>query len=144
MAIPEVRILPMDSEEEFHGQSREDVQRQFFLKRLLTPGRPPGKYHYHTLGLNSPPGSIVLFQYEGAIIASAVFDRAERFEEPIGSYAGALYFGPTSIRTFKPVGSELIAEIWPEFKGFSRVKWKLDPDKYPEFARTLTEIETPA
>ena len=68
---PVVRILPMDSQLEFEGRSVEEVQQTFFLKELLGPERPPGKYWYREKGLNSDSGTTVLFQYDGRLIASA-------------------------------------------------------------------------
>jgi hypothetical protein len=89
---PAVRILPMSSNEKsFRGRSVEDVQKEFFLKELPSPSRS-GRYRYPTSGLSAEPGAVVLFQYEGRIIASAIFDRNERFEQPEDGYIGALWF----------------------------------------------------
>ena len=68
----------------------------------------------------------------------------ERFERPEkGTYRGALYFDVNSIRVFDPIGTEVVAAIWPEFKGFSHVKWTLDPKGLAEFERRLTGVEQP-
>ena len=69
---PAVRILPMDSKNEpgFVGCSAEEIQRQFFLKELVRPGRSPGRYAYRKVGLRAEPEQAVLFQYDGRIIAS--------------------------------------------------------------------------
>lgn len=123
MSNPDVRILPMDSQLEFGGRSIEEVQRSFFLKELQGEGRPLGKYWYRESGLNAESGTVVLFQYEGKLIASATFIEAERFKGTEGdTYKGALYFDPKSVRVFDQVGSDVVSEIWPEFKGFSHVK----------------------
>jgi hypothetical protein len=134
----------MDSQLEFDGRSIEEVQRTFFLKELLGPERPPGKYWYREAGLNAESGTIVLFQYEGKLIASATLTEVERFETPEkGTYRGALFFDVNSIRVFDPIGSEVVAGIWPEFKGFSHVKWALDPTGFAEFDRKLTGVKSP-
>src|SRR5262245_34148844 len=112
---PTVRILPMDSQLEFGGRSIQEVQQTFFLKELLGPERPPGKYWYRESGLNAEAGTIVLFQYEGKLIASATLTEVERFHTPEkGVYWGALYFDVNSIRVFHPIGPEVVAGIWPE------------------------------
>ena len=141
---PAVRILPMDSQLEFDGRSIEEVQQTFFLKELLGPERLPGKYWYREAGLNADPGTTVLFQYDGRLIASATLMEVERFETPEkGTYRGALYFDVNSIRVFDPIGPEVVAAIWPEFKGFSHVKWTLDPEGLAQFERKLTSVERP-
>ena len=139
---PAVRILPMDSIREFSGRKIEEVQHQFFLGELLRQDRPPGKYWYHASGLQAPRGTAVLFQYSNFLVADARFQRTERFPEPEDDYNGALYFDPKTIRVFDPVPSDIVNRIWPEFKGFSHVKWTLDPKRYPDFERQLKHVET--
>ena len=95
---PAVRLLPMDSEEpEFRGKSRDAVQQDFFLNKM--PSVPhPGRFQYREKGLIAEPGTVVLFQFDKHIIASAVLVRRERYPEPAGPYNGALWFDPGSIR----------------------------------------------
>jgi hypothetical protein len=138
---PAIRILPM-STEEFEGRTAEEVQLQFFLTEL--PSREGGRYEYRTAGLDAEAGTIVLFQYDKRIIASAVFERRERFEQPEGPYHGALYFDIDSIRVFDPVGPDLLQHVWPEeFDGFGNAKLQLNAEAFPEFERRLTGIEVP-
>jgi len=60
------------------------------------------------LGLNAESGTIVLFQYEGKLIASATLTEVERFEKPEkGTYCGALYFDANSIRRTRGDGLRL-------------------------------------
>jgi len=56
-------------------------------------------------------------------------------------YKGALYFDAKSIKIFDPVGPETVFVVWPEFKGFGRVKWLLNPELYPKFITELSGIE---
>jgi hypothetical protein len=139
-----VRILPMTAQEVFAGPSAEDVQRNFFLR--LLPGEPRrGRYLFRTTGLIAARGTVVLFQYESQVIASATLDRVERFKQPEhGTYWGALYFEIDSIRVFDPVGEERLRAIWPKFRRFSQAKLSLDPMGYPEFERSLTGVEAPS
>lgn len=142
MTPPAVRILPMSSDE-FDGQSTQQVQSEFFLKEL--PSHVPGRYYYRTSGLSAEPGTIVLFQYANAIIASAIFNANERFDQPDGDYHGALLFDTGSIRTFTPVDSDSMSSVWGEgFSGFGRVKASLNPEKYPNFENCLSRIQTPS
>lgn len=142
---PEVRILPMNLREEFEDYDGwEDVQTSFFLDDL--PFRPDGKYRHYRFGLDSDPGTVVLFQCDGRLIASAVLTRKKRFERPDKrGYSGALYFDVKSIRVFDPVTSDEVSKIWhwPEFKHFGQWKWRLNPKRYPAFVRLLTGIKRP-
>ena len=138
---PAVRILPMDSVEEFHGQTGDHVQKEFFLKEL--PSRENCRYLYIKRGLTADPGTVVLFQYDNRIIATAVLTGTKLFPtKKDDRYDGALFFDPASIRVFEPVTPETIHKIWPEFKGFSYVKWILDPNGYPRFLLELKGVHT--
>src|SRR5438874_13062236 len=78
------------------------------------------------------------------LTVSATLIDVERFETPEkGTYRGAWYFEVNSIRVFDPIGPEVVAGVWPEFKGFSHVKWKLDPEGLAQFERKLTGVERP-
>ncbi len=102
--IPAVRILPMSANQRsFRGRTVEDVQTGFFLEELPRPPKN-GRYRYPTSGLNAKPGTVVLFQYQNRVIASAVFEHHERFNQPENGYQGALWFDVQSIKTFDPVG----------------------------------------
>lgn len=142
---PAVRILPManDLEKEFPGcTSIEDVQQNYFLSEL--PSRENGSYYYHKRGLQAEPGTMVLFQCQGCIIASASLTGMQRFEKPTDDgYFGCINFNVMSIRTFKPMTADVIGEIWPCFKGFSMAKQDLDPANYSEFKKRLELVMQP-
>ena len=138
---PAVRILPM-STDEFENCSIEELLQNFFLKRLTR--RPDGSYWYYKTGLKTPNGSVVLFQYRNFLVASAIFQDSERFDEPDEEgYEGKLFFDTKSIRVFAPVRSDAIRQIWPEFGGFSHVKWSLDPKGYSVFVSNLKHTAAP-
>ena len=149
-----VRILPMDRKIEFRDQPIEEVQQDFFLKSL--PYREgngkSGKYLFKEKGMNADQGCIVLFQYDNQIIASAKLTDSEKFTEPqYGDdfskdpyysnfkYSGAFYFEPSSISVFDPVTADEIKSIWPEFNGFSHVKYVLDAEKYYQFLQLINK-----
>ena len=141
---PAVRILPM-SLVEFKDEgcyTVKDVQKKYFLDDL--PFKQYGCYHYKTRGLRAPRGTVVLFQCESNIIASAVLERSEVFEQPYeGRYKGGLYFDVSSIRVFSPIDADEIKRIWPTFKSFGNVPQQLDVNSYATFEQKLTGIEMP-
>lgn len=142
---PAIRILPMANnfQEEFPGcGSIVDVQQKFFLNELAF--RENGSYYYHKKGLQAELGTVVLFQCQAQIIASATLSGTQRFEESTeGDYEGCLSFDVATIRTFDPIKADTIQQIWPKFKGFNQVRWELDPKSYPEFERRLTHVKQP-
>ncbi len=146
-----VRILPMDSQEEFPDWSIERLQHEFFLEDLpfRTDGRTYGEYWFHKSGLAAKQGTVVLFQFRGSLIASAVLNNVERFEKPKIEvcdgvsyvYEGAFYFEPSSITVFDPVGADVVTTIWPEVTRLGRVKWSLALKGYTAFQRGLRHVE---
>jgi hypothetical protein len=136
-----VRILPMSSKlEGFEDLSILDVQERYFLDRLPKGG---GQFQYQSSGLHAGTGTVVLFQFRARIIASAVFIRDERYEEPVGGHAGALWFKPESFRTFDPVDVAGMQKAWRLFRGFGHVKQALSPGQYPEFKKGLRKVRMP-
>ncbi len=128
-----IRILPMTLAG-VEARTIEEAQSQFFLKTL--PVRK-GCYYYDTSGLDAKLGTIVLFQCDNRIIASAVLEKRERL-------GGKLYFDVDSIKVFDPVGPALLRDVWPgKFKGFSQVKQSLNAKAFPKFKRRLTGIRVP-
>jgi hypothetical protein len=143
---PAVRILPMDSKETpgFVGRTIEEIQQQFFLHELARPQKPAGRFCYRKSGLRAEPGTVVLFQYSGKIIASAVLKNVERFEATqIGGHEGAYYFDVNSIKVFDPVSPAVVSKVWPQVTRLGQAKWSLDPKRYAAFERKLTGVEMP-
>lgn len=134
---PAVRILPMNFKKEFSGYNDLlDIQKRYFQKKLPNKN---GHFEYRERGLNSPEGTVVLFQCNGKIISSGIFTHIKKYTRPTkNGYRGHLKFDVNSIRIFDPIGPEILRRIWPNFKRFSNVKISLDPKKYPIFEKTLT------
>lgn len=139
---PAVRILPMSNQEPgFAGKSGIAVQLAFFLRDLPRRG---GGYPYRKSGLKAEPGTVVLFQYDRRIVASAELQGVEPYDEPDGDSHGIYYFDVDSIRVFDPVDENLIRKVWKRgFKRFGHIKWSLSPARYPHFTRLLTGIRKP-
>lgn len=123
--VPSIRLLPMsESDPEFTGSSIED------LHNWLINELPYRKYNFKK-GMNAEPGTLVLFQYKGYLIASAVLEEKIMYEEEIeGGYRGAYYFNPTTIAIFDPVTSDEMRNIWNDFKGFNQSLQELDVSHY--------------
>ena len=140
--VPSVRILPMsDKAVGFRGKTIEQVQRDCFLRDLP---KMNGRYQYPSAGLSADPGTVVLFQFQARIIASATFLRDEPFDRPKRGYAGQLYFDPKSFRAFDPIDVESMRKTWPTFRAFGHVKQHLNPTLYRKFARRLKNVRTPS
>jgi hypothetical protein len=124
----------------FRGRSIEDVQRNVFLRGLP---RMNGRYRYQSSGLNARAGTIVLFQFRARVIASAVFVRDEKFDQPVGGHAGVIHFEPDSFRVFDAVDADAMRKAWPWFRKFGHVKQALNPAGYAAFKRRLKHVEGP-
>jgi len=138
-----IRVLPV-SREDPEIDSYPDVgalQQGFFLEKFRNRARD-GRFHYKTKGLQTEPGTLVLFQFEREIIASAIFVKGLRQSIKEGGtlYKGVLYFDVDSIRVFDPVPWETVRRIWPNAKSPSHVKYDLEPSRYTEFERELHNI----
>jgi hypothetical protein len=137
---PAIRILPM-SRKEFEGKSASEVQEQFFEKALP---RRNGRYKFYERGLSADADTVVLFQYDNSVIASAVFRASRPFTRPDEDGChGCLYFDPGTIRVFRPpVGRDEMRGVWPEFDAFGRTKQTLAPARYQRFLRLTARKPT--
>lgn len=139
--IPAIRILPMSAKiKGFEKWDIGSVQQNFFLKALVSCG---GRFRYPSSGINAPRGTLVLFQYQARIVASATFLFDDKFARKTRGAAGAMYFDVNSIRTFDPLDVEAMRKAWPRFRGFGHVKQALNPAGYPSFKRRLKNVRSP-
>jgi hypothetical protein len=135
--IPAVRIWPMsDKIPGFRGKSIAQVQADCFLRDLPKAG---GAFSYRSAGLCSPAATVVLFQFQARIIASAVLLRDEKFDSPRAGRRGRLHFDGNSIRTFAPLDFAAMRQIWPGIRRFGHVKQVLNPMRYAKFRRRLKQ-----
>lgn len=147
---PSVRILTMSYDDpEFKAKgwtNRELVQDNYFLQKLATN---EGIFQFPTKGLDDSGGTVVLFQLESRIIASAVLaGRKELYPEPRideygGKYKGEYRFLPDSITVFDPVDAKTMKSIWPNFRRFAINAPKLSGENYSQFLSALTNVRTP-
>jgi hypothetical protein len=121
----EIRILPMSKTLEFENANYEDVQREYFLDKLINQNEC--KYNFRSSGMNCAPGSLILFQYDNLLIASAELIEVIKYDKPIeGLYKGAYAFNTESIKVFEPISLHEINKIDGNIIGFSQVKQKID------------------
>lgn len=101
-----IRIWAMSKdEEEFKNKTYSDVQREFFLEKLVYNY---GEFLYHEKGLNSPEDTLVLFKFDNQIIASALFKRKDEDKK-------ALYFDISTIEVFNPINEKQLSDEIPDF-----------------------------
>jgi 5-methylcytosine-specific restriction protein A len=119
----EIRILPM-SKNEFEGKSQLDVQKEFFKNELLNRD---GVFHYFEKGIKTAYGSLILFQYDNDIIASAILKGIENYSSPVdGKYNNAYVFDNDSIKVFEPIKVSDLQKIIKNFKSFNQAATKID------------------
>ncbi len=149
----EIRILPMSKSEEFPQWSIEEVQQKYFLKDLIEKN---GYYYYRKVGMRSANGSLVLFQFDNAIIAAARILDTKKYKAPIdGLYYGAYIFDTKSVITFEPITYDELHVIDNNLAPFSQVKQIVSYDYFAEilglirrkqksvFAEELSDQEVP-
>jgi hypothetical protein len=140
--IKQIRILPMSRVEEFEGYDIEDLQKHYF-KGYLAKQRN-GKYFFRTSGMKTVAGSLILFQYEGSIVASAELVDIENFEEKVdGLYSGAYYFDVKSIRTFQPISFDELSQFITDLKPFSQVKQVIEYHYFDSIIQLIQLKESP-
>lgn len=81
-------------------------------------------------------GTVVLFQYNNQVVASATLLYSIRFEcEDANKSGGGMQFDVDSIRTFPPVGVAELRRIWPSIKRLDHGMRRLKPSRYASFLR---------
>jgi hypothetical protein len=143
---PAVRILPMSQKDpEFIQWDATQVQDVFFLNRLPDCN---GEFLFPSAGLKAEPGTIILFQYTGVVVALAELIELRRFDKPRlafgAKYCGAYQLDPLSIRTFDPIDADGIRKFWPTFTRFSHAKHDLaPPENFGPFLKSLRNVRKP-
>lgn len=123
---PAIRILPMSSKDEFPRMSIvEDVQNNYFMGKLIN--EQEGMYNFRKTGMNAPNDSLVLFQFDNTIIASAKLLDIKRFVIPKdGQYYGAYRFDINSVKVFEPITLAELNRIDSNITAFSQVKQEIN------------------
>lgn len=115
----------MSSKEEFLDRSIEDVQNNYFLGDLINNQK--GMYYFRRTGMNASEGSLILFQFDNMIIASANLLSIKKFNKPVdGQYYGAYEFDVNSVKVFQPIIVGEINVIDSRITSFSQAKQEIN------------------
>jgi predicted HNH restriction endonuclease len=126
-----IRILPMNSREEFPEMSIEDVQKNFFLGILIN--NREGLYYFRKTGMNASDSSQVLFQFDNLIIASANLQSIEKYDNPIEEqYYGAYKFDINTVKVFQPITVAELNKIDRNITRFSQSKQEINVSYWSE------------
>jgi len=134
----QIRILPMSKKDEFPNKSIEEVQEEFFMDELI---KNDGRYNYRKTGMDCPAESMILFQFDGVIIACAKLisiDPISMVENDI-QYNGAYILDKKSIQIFEPITAKEISAISSEFKFFSQAKQQINYKKLRDIQKLIKE-----
>jgi hypothetical protein len=115
-------------------------QTEYFLNRLVNANR--GHYLFISTGIDAPQGSLLLFQFDSQIIASAILKDIERNKNSADDYKGAYVVDTASIKIFEPIGFEELYAIDSTLKRFNQVKQTLDSRKFVEITSFIENRAT--
>ncbi|WP_416144634.1 HNH endonuclease [Planococcus koreensis] len=132
--VPDIRLLPMSKNDlAFIGKSIEEVQDWF---KFYLPGN---KYQFKRK-MTAPKGTLVLFQFRGRLIASALLKKTVSYDEVNEfGYSGYYKFSKSSIFTFDPLDIKDVQKIWSGMKGFNQSHQTLDATQYPALKQLLAK-----
>lgn len=140
MTRTRIQILPMSSTEEFKEWDIEDLQEDFFKGRLKKRERETGKmfYNYDGQGIALPDGekALILFQFRAKIIACGVLDKVIK---DVWEKKGRYFFSKGTIKTFTPITSEDLEEVFSRKVTFGQSKTLLDIDKLDGLLELIEE-----
>jgi hypothetical protein len=131
--MPEIQVFPMSDDYLSHGQSIGD----FFTRDIAVTSahRPvPGRFNFKKQGVTAPAGSLLLFQYDGKLVAHAVLlarhpaDRASAADSN-----GFFLLDLETLRYYRrPIAASELHYLWPNLS-FNQGKHKLDTSQRQAF-----------
>lgn len=135
-APPAIRILPMGKELSTTYEAAVN-----FLSGEMKLRK--GRYYYRSSAMVTEEGTLVLFQYDGCIVAHAVMVGSSKevsVDRLAEGYGGYYLFEPTSIKVYtRPLSQAQLNQIWPNVV-LSQAMHKLDPSMYPHYQQMLLTI----
>lgn len=116
-----IRILPMSNKDlAFIDKSTLEVQ-EWFKHTLISD-----LYQFKT-GMDIERGTLVLFQWDSSLIASAILEEVIKYASPNpDGYTGSYRFIPSSIATFIPISLKDIQQSGVPLERFSNAKKIID------------------
>lgn len=140
MTRTRIQILPMSSKEEFKNWEREDLQEDFFKGRLKEREKTTGKmfYNYEGQGIALPDGekALILFQFRASIVACGILDKVVK---DVWEDKGRYFFSKGTIKTFTPITSEELGEVFSRKVTFNQSKTLLDVNKLDVLLKLIEE-----
>ena len=132
--IPAIRLLPMSQDDvEIGGKSIKDMQ-------VWIEEKFPYRFYRFRNEVNTPTGTLMLFQYKGHVIASAVLENKNRYEGVFqDEYKGFYSFFSSSIAIFTPIKLEELQTVWGDIRSFNQSPQKLAVEHYPLFEELLSK-----
>lgn len=128
----------MSKSAEFSQMDVAEVQKKFFVSDLYN--RKECAYLFRSSGMNAEEDTLILFQYEGAIIAHAKLKKVEKYsQKKDGIYAGAYILKKETITIFEPINRDEMKRIWPDFNGFGQQKTVLSMDGWENYNNLLSK-----
>ena len=139
----EIRIFPMDEKELYNYMkinnitTIKEIQDNFFMRDLKLNKK--GKFLIKKSQLKTSIGSLILFQYNKQLIASAIyngtFEIDKNSEEYKNDYKEYYLLSPESIEIFSPITEKEFQDI-KEIK-FGKIKHKISYDKYEKIKNLI-------
>ena len=132
--VEEIRLLPM-SKSVF--STREEVE-EFFSYTLVKRG---GKYLYKTHTMNCSDNTLVLFQYNGALIASAILLSQGKLRKMQDDYTGYYLFDVSTITIFnKDITLKQIQKIEPNIHTFGMGAQSIRINELPKVLSLIKSV----
>ena len=139
----EIRIFPMNEKELYNYMkvnnitTIKEIQDNFFMRELKLNKK--GKFLIKKSQLKTSIGSLILFQYNKQLIASAIyngtFEIDKNSEEYKNDYKEYYLLSPESIEIFSPITEKEFQDI-KEIK-FGKIKHKISYDKYEKIKNLI-------
>jgi len=137
----QIRILPMSHTQEFVDWSIKRLQSQYFLNELINNSN--GEYYYQTGGMDAGNNSLVLFQFRGFIVASAVLLNIKKFSNIVEEkYHGCYLFDVNTIKVFEPISVDELSDIDSNVKRFTQTKQIISYSKLGEIEKLIEDKQT--
>ncbi len=139
--IQEIRILPMDKEEEF--MTEEEVRKYLSVDLI----QKYGKYYFRKRGIlleNKNACVLILFQYNASIIGYGILKEINPNDPckdwvngKLIQYKGYFQFLTMSIHNISPISLEEIQRIDENITHFSNSKWRIEIEYYDQICDLL-------
>ena len=130
--VRQIRILPTSSDD-FDFED-EEAMKNFFTNKLPSDG----KFHFFKNNVADPEDTLILFQYDNAIVASGIMkDRIDTIEK---GYNGYYIFKEDSIYLLTtPISADDLKERGIEFKRFGNTSTEIKMKYFREINHLLDE-----